>query len=53
MRPWGEVAKAATDRGAVWLKAPGRATVFEVGLYELLATRVPVRKVSSTSRLAD
>lgn len=41
MRPWGEVAKAATDRGAVWLKAPGRATVFEVGLYELLATRVP------------
>jgi Phosphotransferase enzyme family len=43
VRPWGEVAKAATDRGTIWLKAPGRTTAFEVGLYELLARRVPDR----------
>jgi Phosphotransferase enzyme family len=43
VRPWGEVAKAETDRGTVWLKAPGRTTAFEVGLYELLARRVPDR----------
>ncbi len=43
VRPWGEVAKAETDRGTVWLKAPGRTTAFEVELYELLARRVPDR----------
>ena len=43
VRPWGEVAKAETDQGAVWLKVPGPTTAFEVGLYEVLARRVPDR----------
>jgi len=41
VRPWGEVARAETDRGTVWLKAPGRTTAFEVPLYDLLARRIP------------
>jgi hypothetical protein len=40
-RPWGEVVKAPTDGGTVWLKEPRGATAFEVPLYELLAPRVP------------
>jgi Phosphotransferase enzyme family len=40
-RPWGEVVKAETDRGVVWLKEPRGATAFEVRLYEVLADRVP------------
>ena len=40
-RPWGEVVRAPTDRGTVWLKEPRGATAFEVPLYELLAERVP------------
>jgi Phosphotransferase enzyme family len=41
VRPWGEVAKADTDQGTVWLKVPGRTTAFEVGLYELLGRTAP------------
>ena len=43
VRPWGEVARADSDRGPIWLKAPGGATGFEVPLYELLARWVPER----------
>jgi hypothetical protein len=43
LRPWGTVLTAPTTRGPVWLKAPGRHTVFEVALYELLAAVVPDR----------
>jgi Phosphotransferase enzyme family len=41
VRPWGEVAKAESERGTVWFKEPRGATGFEVRLYELLADRVP------------
>lgn len=41
VRAWGTVLRADTTTGPVWLKAPGRATVFEVPLYRLLATLVP------------
>ena len=41
LKPWGTILRADTDRGPVWLKAPGPATVFEVPLYRLLATVVP------------
>jgi len=43
VRAWGTVLTAPTDRGPVWLKAPGPRTVFEVGLYEVLAAAVPDR----------
>jgi hypothetical protein len=36
LRPWGTVLAAPTDRGPVWLKAPGAAAAFELPLYELL-----------------
>jgi hypothetical protein len=41
LKPWGTVLRADTDRGAVWLKAPGPETVFEVPLYRLLASVAP------------
>jgi len=41
VRPWGTVLTAPTTRGPVWLKAPGRDTVFEVALYELLERVAP------------
>lgn len=41
IRPWGTVMAAPTDSGRVWLKAPGPATAFEVGLYELLHRVAP------------
>lgn len=37
LRPWATVLRAPTTAGAVWLKAAGPGTAFEVGLYELLA----------------
>lgn len=40
-RPWGEIARAESNQGPVWLKAPGRTTAFEVPLYELLSRRAP------------
>ena len=43
VRPWGTVLRAPTSAGAVWLKAPGAATRFEVPLYGLLSLRVPDR----------
>jgi hypothetical protein len=43
LRPWATVLRAPTDRGAVWLKAPGPYTVFEIGLYELLHRVAPDR----------
>jgi hypothetical protein len=36
IRPWGTVLTAPTTGGAVWLKAPGADTAFEVPLYDLL-----------------
>jgi hypothetical protein len=41
LRQWGTVLRADTDRGPVWLKAPGPETVFEVPLYRLLASVAP------------
>lgn len=41
VRPWGTVLTAPTSAGVVWLKAPGPATVFEVGLYAVLRELVP------------
>lgn len=43
VRAWGTVLTAPTDRGPVWLKAPGPRTAFEVALYELLRKVVPDR----------
>ena len=42
LRPWGTVLEAPTNRGTVWLKAPGPNTVFEVELYQLLRRVTPV-----------
>ena len=41
LRPWGTALRAPTTRGAVWLKAPGPGTAFEVGLYALLHEAAP------------
>jgi hypothetical protein len=41
VRPWGTVLTASTSAGAVWMKAPGPETVFEVPLYEVLRKVVP------------
>jgi hypothetical protein len=41
LRPWATVLTAPTTEGAVWLKATGPGTAFEVGLYELLSRIVP------------
>ncbi len=41
LRPWGTVFKIPTAHGPVWFKAPAPATVFEVGLYGLLASAAP------------
>jgi hypothetical protein len=43
LRPWATVLRAPTDHGAVWMKAPGPYTVFEIGLYELLHRVAPER----------
>ncbi|WP_116949117.1 phosphotransferase [Jiangella endophytica] len=43
LRPWGTVLTAPTDRGPVWLKAPGPESAFEVPLYRLLAKVAPDR----------
>jgi Phosphotransferase enzyme family len=40
-RPWGEVLRAETSDGTVWLKEPRGATAFEVPLYWLLADASP------------
>jgi len=40
---WSTVLTAPTTRGAVWLKAPGPESAFEVALYELLGAVVPDR----------
>jgi len=41
LRPWGTVFRIPTSGGTVWFKAPAPATVFEVGLYSLLARKAP------------
>lgn len=40
-RPWGAVWRADTAQGAVFLKQPAAATVFEVALYDVLVRVVP------------
>jgi hypothetical protein len=40
-QPWGTVHTAPTTGGPVWLKAPGKDTVFEVALYDLLSRVAP------------
>ncbi len=40
-RPWGEVLRAETRDGTVWLKEPRGETAFEVPLYWLLADAAP------------
>jgi Phosphotransferase enzyme family len=41
VRPWATVLKIPTSGGAVWLKAAGLTTAFEVGLYDLLQRVAP------------
>ncbi len=41
LRPWGTVYRIPTTQQPVWFKAPAPATVFEVGLYGLLAREAP------------
>ncbi|SMD21592.1 Phosphotransferase enzyme family protein [Kibdelosporangium aridum] len=41
VRPWGTVLTAPTSAGVIWVKAPGPATVFEVGLYDVLREVAP------------
>lgn len=41
LRPWGTVFRIPATQGAVWFKAPAPATIFEVGLYGLLARKAP------------
>jgi hypothetical protein len=43
VRPWSVVLEVPTSQGVVWFKAPGKGTVFEVGLYQLLCRIVPSR----------
>ena len=43
IRPWATLLRATTTGGRVWLKAAGRDTAFEAGLYELLARVAPDR----------
>ena len=43
LRPWATLLRAPTTQGPVWLKATGRDTAFEAGLYELLARVAPER----------
>lgn len=43
VRAWSTVLTAPTDRGAVWLKAPGPGSAFEPALSELLARVAPDR----------
>jgi hypothetical protein len=46
LRPWATVLKAPTSAGAVWLKAAGLTTAFEVGLYDLLQRVAPEHVVN-------
>jgi hypothetical protein len=41
LHPWGTVYRIPTTQGPIWFKAPAPATVFEVGLYRLLAREAP------------
>ncbi len=46
VRHWGAVVRAPTSEGSVWLKAPADETLFELGIYEILAAAAPERIVS-------
>jgi hypothetical protein len=46
LRPWATVLKAQTTNGTVWFKACGPATVFEVGLYQLIDRVAPEHALS-------
>lgn len=41
LRAWATALRLPTTRGAVWLKAPGAGTAFEVALYPLLLRAAP------------
>ncbi len=43
LRPWSTLLRAPTTLGVVWLKAGGRETGYEAGLYEVLAELAPER----------
>lgn len=43
LRPWASVLRVPSTAGAVWLKATGPQSRFEVGLYRLLQDVVPER----------
>ena len=43
VRPWATVLRVAVRGGAVWFKAAGPGTAFEIPLYALLARAVPDR----------
>ena len=43
VRHWGAVVRAPSSEGTVWLKAPADATLFELGIYDVLAGAAPER----------
>ena len=43
VRHWGAIVRAPSSEGAVWLKAPAEATLFELGIYDVLAAAAPER----------
>ncbi len=46
VRHWGAIVRAPTSEGLVWLKAPADETLFELGIYEILAAAAPERIVT-------
>jgi len=43
LRHWGAIVRAPSSEGVVWLKAPADATLFELGIYDVLAAAAPER----------
>jgi hypothetical protein len=53
VRPWATVLRVPVDGGAMWFKAAGPGTAFEVPLYALLARVVPGRVLTPVAADAD
>jgi hypothetical protein len=53
VRPWATVLRVPVAGGAVWFKAAGPGTAFEVPLYALLARVVPGRVLTPVAADAD
>ncbi len=43
VRHWGAIVRAPSIGGTVWLKAPADATLFELGIYDVLSAAAPER----------